>query len=497
MKKAMPKIHIPVFLLASLVLLISFFTYFRNYSYPANLFWDENYHITSAQKYIDHVFFMGDHPPLGKMFIALGEYILHPNTRLDTRYFLTTDYISEVPQGFSFAGVRFFPTLFACLSSVLFFLILARLSRRPFLSFLFSSLYLFENAIIVHSRGAMLESTQLFFVLGFILYFIHLFDRVTDTNKLTSRQYLFFGFLFGLAMAVKLNSFMSVVFFVMLVLYEELQVGQLKKGKHFHILKVVIRRAIPFGLASLLIFIGIYYLHFALATTPRDNRYYEALPPYKAIINSRQTASPKYVLYEFIQNINYIFHYESGVPKYDVCKPGENGSLPVTWPFGDKGINYRWLTSGGKAHYLYLQGNPVIWFLGLVGLFLSINILTASVVLHVKPKDKRLYTYIMVFLFYYLAYMASVMSLQRVMYLYHYFMALMASLILFFLVIVYLAEEQMKKKDMTVYGVTLGLVFLIVAAYLFFSPLTYYGPLTAAQFHLRDWFPFWGLKSVL
>lgn len=485
-------------LLVLLVFLISFFTYFRNYSYPPHLFWDENYHIASAQKYLTHTFFMEPHPPLGKLFIALGEYLLHPNTRLDTKAFLTTDYISEVPAGFSFAGVRLFPTLFACLSAVLFFLILDRLGRRPLLAFLFSSLYLFENAMIVHSRGAMLESAQMFFILGFILYFVILFDRITDRKAVGSIRYAFFGVLFGLAMSVKLNSAMAVVFFMMLVLYEEAAVmKETGRRRLHHMLAAFFRRGVPFAAASLLVFAGVYYIHFSLARTPRSGRYYEALPTYRKIIDAKKTADIRNLPYELIQNIKYSFHYENGVPKYDYCKPGENGSLPITWPFGDKAINYRWLTENGKAHYLYLQGNPAVWLAGLIGIFLSVNVLVAYGVLHVKPKDRRLFTFMVAFLMYYLAYMASVISLERVMYLYHYFLALIASLILFYLVVIYLAADQLKKKDLTVYGVALAIVFIFFITYLFFSPLTYYGPLTDAQFQLRNWFSFWGLKSVL
>jgi alanine racemase len=60
---------------ALLVALIGFFTYFQNYQYPSKQFWDENYNIANAQKYIDRVVYMHSHPPLGKLFIALGEKI--------------------------------------------------------------------------------------------------------------------------------------------------------------------------------------------------------------------------------------------------------------------------------------------------------------------------------------------------------------------------------------------------------------------------------------
>ena len=59
-------------LLLGLITALSFFTYFHNYSTPQAFFWDENYHVASAQKYLNGVFFMEQHPPLGKLLIAAG-----------------------------------------------------------------------------------------------------------------------------------------------------------------------------------------------------------------------------------------------------------------------------------------------------------------------------------------------------------------------------------------------------------------------------------------
>ena len=87
---------------AGLVLLLSYFTYVHNYASPAALFWDENYHIASAQKYLNGVFFMEPHPPLGKLLIAWGEKLLNENP-VDNQ-FIATDYGKTLPNGFSFYG---------------------------------------------------------------------------------------------------------------------------------------------------------------------------------------------------------------------------------------------------------------------------------------------------------------------------------------------------------------------------------------------------------
>ena len=168
---------VAVFVLASATFMI-------NYHRPSGMFWDENYYLTAVQKYTDGYVFFESHPPLGKLFMALGENVFGRNDHLDRSAFTLTEKIDTVPKGYSFIGVRFFPVLFAVLGAVLFFLILNRLIGKPFFAFIFSGFYVFENAFILHSRGAMLDSTQLFFIFAAIALFI----RYTDGGRPIRQQ---------------------------------------------------------------------------------------------------------------------------------------------------------------------------------------------------------------------------------------------------------------------------------------------------------------------
>jgi dolichyl-phosphate-mannose--protein O-mannosyl transferase len=159
--------HVLLFL--GLVLALSYLTYFHRYWNPPNVFWDENYHIASAQKYLHNVYFMEQHPPLGKLLVALGEKIFHPN--LQTDQFLGTDYGNNF-DGFSFVGYRFFSALLSWWTAPLLFLIFLTLLRNPLHSALLSFLYIFDNAMIVHMRGAMLEGPLIFFCALTILFFL-------------------------------------------------------------------------------------------------------------------------------------------------------------------------------------------------------------------------------------------------------------------------------------------------------------------------------------
>ena len=84
------------------VLVLSYLTYVQNYGNPPHLFWDENYHVASAQKYMSGTFFMEPHPPLGKLLIAAGEELLQKNEINDQ--FIGTNYGRKLPADFSFEG---------------------------------------------------------------------------------------------------------------------------------------------------------------------------------------------------------------------------------------------------------------------------------------------------------------------------------------------------------------------------------------------------------
>ena len=122
----------------AVIIILSYLTYVVNYDKPAALFWDENYHIASSEKYINGVFFMEPHPPLGKLLIAVSESFFSKNKNLDKSNFVKTDHIKNVPQNYSFCGVRFPSVILAFFSAMLFFFILYSMFDNPHLSFFFS-----------------------------------------------------------------------------------------------------------------------------------------------------------------------------------------------------------------------------------------------------------------------------------------------------------------------------------------------------------------------
>lgn len=472
---------------AGAVLFIAFATYMFNYYNPSAVFWDENYHIASAQKYLAGVMYMEPHPPLGKLFIALGEWLLHPNDALDLTYYTQTDYIKKFPKEYSWAGVRLFPSLFGMLSGLLFFLILYRISRHAEISFLFSAFYLFENGFILQSRSAMLESTQMFFIFATVLYFLILLDK----EKVGYRHYFGFGLFMGLSLMVKANGLILILLFPALFLYRV-------KWDHGYLL--ALKRFVLDGavivVGMMIVSFVIFSIHFALGKE-LGVKTYKASPEYKQIIAEGATANPANFLVMMRDNLAYIQNYQKGVPLYDPCKKGENGSLTATWPFINKTINYRWSKKDGKVQYLYLMGNPIIWFGVVFGVILGAVLVLGRYVFGLPVEDRRLFFLIGTFGAIYLSYMITMFNITRVMYLYHYFIPLFMGTFVLFTLFVYLFKNAIERNSrLLMIGVTL-LVVEIVYVYWFFGPFTYYKPLSTMEFIQRQWFDFWRLQPIL
>ena len=474
------------YLLLAFVILLSFLTYFYRYAYPPHVYWDENYHIASAQKYLNGVYFMEQHPPLGKMLAALGEKILSPNEKTDQ--FLTTDYGTDFPADFSFAGYRFFSALLGWLTAPLLFLIFLLLTRNNLVSSLLSFFYIFDNGLIVHLRGAMLEGPLLFFCTLFLLLFFLALELKEDPKKFTWLSILL-GVSFALILTTKVLGLIFILFFGAFALTLLPDFARIAK---FAVLSF-------FGFV--VVYCGVWYIHFASGSriVPElpDNGYYQASAQYKNILAVQKNKSPAAFPVMLRDSLKYVSHYNNGAPRLDLCKDDENGSPFFLWPLGARTINYRWETPGnGSYRYLYLQSNPVVWLSAFASVLLAICFLVGSFFFRLQEPLKNPYL-LSIFTGTYIAYMIAVSRIDRVLYLYHYFIPLLFSFIIFALV--FMEIRNIGKWRVTEWQKTIGLMVLaafIFAAHQFFRPLTYYEPITDSQFKKREWLGVWELSCV-
>jgi len=533
-----------LFLYTVLILIISYFTYFRGYSSPSMLIFDEHYYITGANKFLKGIMYFQSHPPLGKMIIALGEYILKPNKdrqwfefnlkivtdlekeisdkkkmdflkrvigreflrdeltealkeenfteeeiaivfkeakKLKITYVLVEDNVVRLPSGYSLAGFRFVPVLLAVLSGVIFFYILFYISKNPHMSFLFPFFYLFDNALIAHSRSAMLDGSQIFFILLSLLFFIYTLQK---GGEIRLRDYFITGLFISAGLSVKISSAILFLLFIFLFIEDFLKTP-LKSYTSF--IKNLLLKAMIFTAGSLLVFFIIFYIHCAGGKEVLHNKFYSASDTYKKIIDHGQTANPKYFPLMLKEQWCHMMNDLRGVPMPDFDNPKEIASPPLYWPLGKKGIIYCEDRHENMAKIICLQGNPVVWYTGLISIFAAFGVIITGIVRRKSVKNGRLFRFIIYFFTLYISYMAVMFQLKRAMYLYYYLIPLIFSFVLGFLVFNYIFEEYLKKNSRGVYIITGVICLAIVISYLYYSPLTYAFPILRHEVKKMIW----------
>lgn len=484
-------LHTPLCLL--LVLVLGYFMYFANHAEPGHAFWDENYHMTAAQHYVDGVGFLETHPPLGKLFIAAGEKLVGANAGRDMSELSRATYVdgNKLPEGFSFAGMRLMPSLFGALSALLFFGLMLELTGSRLNALLFSSLYLFENAWIVHFRAVHLDSFQMFFSLGALWLFVRMWKC---EGPIAWTRYASTAALCGLAIMVKVNASLLLALFPVLYFKDA---GTRAAG--WNILAQLRHFALKSGaaIASILLITTLVFTVHALVGTKSPN----PLEPlgekdiphmsatYQEYLNFKQPLSPAILFAITRDYFNFMQTDNKGVPKLDVCKPGENGSHPLHWPIHDKTINYRWDSADGFTRYVQLAGNQFSWYLGLAAVLLSFLTIANRRIFGVDSGSGRAYALIEVFTGLYIVFMLLhfYLGAQRVMYLYHYFLGLLISYILIVLNWQNLCEfHQLKARTRSL--IVAGLTVCIIASGMFFLPLSNHQPLNKQQCEMRNIF---------
>ena len=479
-------IIIPIFIFCLSCLVIGNIT-----TLPQQPIWDETYYIPAVQKYIDGTFFMESHPPVGKLFMTLGEVVINPNTQysnlnpiaklclantyidfdgrqtsvldyrkqyplaVDTTNLNSSNNINEnnkLPTGYSFCGVRAVPTLFTILIPLLLYILLLIMTDNKYLSLFGSLLVIFENAILVHYRAAMLDSIQMVFIILSLIFFA----RIIKSKSIAfNSNWVLMSVAIALAIGVKHNALLLLIL-PLLLLINSINI------------KNVFKLAVSFGII-LCIYTTIFMIHIDYGrnyvVNSQDNMgYYNANDSTKDYLN-KTTDTFNYAQI-FASNWEYMKNYHLRVPLLNPSNPSENGSYPYKWPFMNKTINYN--SYGAKR--LVLLGNPIIWSLSLFALILTVwNLIRVAYNKNLIFGQQHMFLFIFMTLYVLYFGLMVVSSNLRVMYLYHYLVALIFSLILLILNIKVLKWDNRQNLNVFIFVIT-----LIILGFLTVSPYTYY-----------------------
>ncbi|HQM35126.1 MAG TPA: phospholipid carrier-dependent glycosyltransferase [Candidatus Paceibacterota bacterium] len=451
-----------------ILLVLASLTRFLYLGHPNQTVFDEVYFAKWVTNYYDGEFYFDIHPPLAKMMLAtlakIFGYADAGNTnfsQIGNEY--QTDFYKFLRGVESFFGVVLVLAVYA---------LGKKMFKNKWPGFLAALLVTFDNAILVQSRFIFTDVFLLAFgVIG--LYFVY---RLKDHQKIDSESFvdLFFAALF-LAGSILIKwtglIFVGVGFFVLLL-------DRLRNKKNF---TLFLKEAVTIGVIIVLVYFGIFAAH--LLSLP-----YSGGSNADGFLSVRsQSALLGNQYYGQYQPPNLVSRIvELNIAMYkanaSINQPHPYASKWYSWPIMARPI-FDWqeaLEGGQKTARIYLLGNPLIWWLGLLCVVFIFFVLIDEL----RFKKKTIYFEpLLVLMIGYIFNLLPYVLITRPAFLYHYFpsfifMTLMSGFILWFF---------FKNKP-----VVLVLIFLvIIQSFIYFAPLSYGLPLTDNQFEARMWFNNW------
>lgn len=477
---------------AVVVLVLAVMNFLIGVGEPRHPIWDESYYLTAIARYEHGTTQFASHPPLGLMLLTAGDELLHPNRSLNTQRIAWDKQIpdSKLPAHYSFAGIRFMSGVFSVLGALLFFALMYAITGSPMRAVLFSCLYVFENAFIAHFRAAMLDAFQVCFTILTLLTVVVIVQRGRRTSPWLD---LGFGAAVGLATMVKLNGIVLAPLGAMLLVRRlALTWNEVPRGR---LLLTALRDGCVMAAGCLIVTALVFTTHIVVSPHPpltaspaghKDAGFIS--PAYWAYLRGNRSLSPVVVAVATWDYWRFMESDLEGMPRTD-----PNGSSPLLWPLHVGSINYRWDSDGHRTAYVQLTGNVWSWWVALAALIATPVLLLMQLwrpqpetpLVEGAPPWRR--AVMLMVLLQYLIYMAVHIYLgqMRVMYLYHYFLALVMSFCLVPLALAEAADRWPAVRERQDTALSVMIVGLL-ASFALYSPLSFHRPLTRSECEWRN-----------
>lgn len=441
------RIILPVLALISLGLL----THFLFFGHPNQVVFDEVHFGGFISNYYKHEYFFDIHPPLGKLAIAGFGKIFSFTPEVS---------FAEIGNKFpnkQYLALRFLPNLAGALLPAVIFLLLIEMGLGRKGAFLGGLLVGLENAILTQSLYILLDGFLL--LSGFIcLYFYFSYRNNPSLSKIIWTAV--FG---GLAISIKWTgaSFIAIPVFM-----------ELFKFFKYRDLKTLAKNYALFLIIPFVIYFSSFWIHFSVLYKSGPGDAFMSLEFQKTLINN-----PQYDPSDPSRPNLFLKFVETNIEMYKanqrLTSTHSYGSTWYTWPFMTRPIFY-WVENLSR---IYLIGNPIVWWGSTVAiLYLALSLLTKNI----NFRDKNYLPLILIG-----AYFLNILpfiGVKRVMFLYHYFSALIFGI----MILAYLAESSPQSKK-----IMIAIAILSFLSFIFFSPLSYGLPLSPDWYEAHVWLKSW------
>lgn len=434
------------------LLALGFITHALWFGHPNSAVFDEVHFGKFISAYFTHEYYFDIHPPLGKLIVAGWGWMwgFKPGFSFAN--------IGEVYPDNLYMALRFLPSLAGALLPLVIFGVARQLKFSLPAAGLAGVLVALDNALLVQSRLILLDSFLLLF--GFGALWCYLRWRNGGHPYLLAAA----GALGGMAVCIKWTgaSFLALIIILELLHLRQDWMGTAKRrlGPLFASLVVI----------PALLYFSVFILHFALLSKSGAGDAFMS-PHFQSSLSGSQYSTdaslkPMGSLEKTIELNTQM--YESN-QRLTATHP--YSSTWYEWPMMTRPIFY-WVKDTAR---IYLIGNPLVWWGSTVAVLMMFITLVFS--------GWRQWSRTMLIMAgAWLMNMLPFMGISRVMFLYHYFTALIWAI----LMLAYLVDRSGQRRK-TVIAISVA----ALALFIFFAPLSYGLPLSDSSYEARVWFDSW------
>lgn len=453
-----------------IILAISAFFHFIHFGFPASVVFDEVYYGNFASNYWQGNYFFDIHPPLVKLLYAfVGKIIGISNQIADWSTIGNT-----LPE--ALVELRIVPMVAGTILPIIIYAICRRLDFSKTASFVAGILVCLENSLLVQSRFILPDIIMLVFGFISILFYLEYGRRI-----ILPRSSLFFALsaiFVSLAVSIKWTG----LTFLLIILFLEIYRLYEDENNFKECFRKIIYFAFKYIVILLAIYISFFAIHFVSLPYSGKGDVFMSDRFQKTLIGSKFSNDPNLAEPDFVSKfleLNKVMFTSNQT----MTATHPYSSKWYSWPVMQKPVFYWQDEAGpnGESSYIYLFGNPFIYWLGTFVILMFTLVSIFKFLEHKQimdnPENSKMVSLI---IFGYFLNLLPFMLIGRVMFLYHYETALIFSII----AIAFFVELLKPKLRIFISVIIIAIAFL---AFIYWSPLTYGTALNTEEIDTLTW----------
>ncbi|KAJ2720816.1 Dolichyl-phosphate-mannose--protein mannosyltransferase 4 [Coemansia sp. Benny D115] len=243
---------------------LSFVTRYWKIWDPAQVVFDEVHFGKFASYYLRRQYYFDVHPPLAKMLIALGGWLVG----YDGHFLFEKIGMEYVSNGVPYIMLRAWVALFGLALPPLVYMIMAESGYSVLASFLAALLVCLDNALVTQGRLILLDNIMLFFMLAAVYSYIKFFKlRYRSFGAQWWTWLLSTGVMLGCVVSCKLVGLFTIALVGFAVLFDLWRIIDIRRGTSmFQFAQHFAARAFALIAVPFTIYLAFFYVHFAVLT---------------------------------------------------------------------------------------------------------------------------------------------------------------------------------------------------------------------------------------